>query len=276
MPGNSEDSRITRRDLWKVLTRYIMAFQWSWNYERMQALGFAWSMMPVLTKLNETNEKLKSAIKRHLNFYNTYPPIGAAILGAVVALEEQEASEDAIDGLKVGLMGPFAGIGDTLFGVLCRPIVGVVAASLALAGSMGGVWLLILMGLFWGVVVTIVTFWAGYNRGTEIVTEAGRNLSNITEGATIMGLTVIGGFIPSILSKISTPLTFTKKVVVEGNIVEKTVEVQSVLDQILPYLIPIMIVALCYWLLKKMKWSPAKVILVLVAIAFAGSLLGVL
>lgn len=276
MPGNSEDSTITRQDLWKVLTRYIMTFQWSWNYERMQGLGFAWSMMPVLTKLNDTNEKLKSAVKRHLSFFNTYPPIGAAILGAVAALEEQGAGEDAIDSLKVGLMGPFAGIGDTLFGVLSRPIIGVFAASLALAGSMASVWLVILLGLFWGVVVTIVAFWAGYNRGTEIVAEAGRSLSYITEGATIMGLTVIGGFIPSILSKISTPLTFTKKVAVEGNIVEKTVELQSVLDQILPYLIPIMIVGLCYWLLKKMKWSPAKVILVLISIAFAGSLLGIL
>lgn len=273
MPNNED--KVTKRDIKSVLWRYMFTFQWSWNYERMQALGFAWAIMPVLKKVYKSKEELIAAVQRHMNFFNTHPPVGAAIIGAAAAMEEKRADGDAVDSLKVGLMGPFAGIGDTLYAVLTRPIVGVFAASMALAGSMGGFWLMVLFGITWGIIIKYGLFWLGYNEGTNIVTEVsgqGR-IEQITQFATIAGLTVIGGFIPSIL-RIGTALTFKRTVEVEGKITEKVVELQSILDQILPSLIPILLVALCYWLLRRFNWSPLKVLLALVVIGFVGSIIG--
>lgn len=271
----NEEKKVTRDDIKSVLWRYVLTFQWSWNYERMQALGYAWSILPVLKKAYKTKDELIAAVKRHMNFFNTQPMVGAAIMGATAAMEENKADGDAVDSLKVGLMGPFAGIGDTLYAVLTRPIVGVFAASMALAGSMGGFWLMIAFGLVWGILVQYGLFWVGYNEGTNVVTEVsgqGR-IEKITEYATIAGITVIGGFIPSILG-IGTSLTFQRTVEIQGETTQKVVELQSVLDQILPSLIPILLVSFCYWLLRKLNWSPLRVLLALVVVGFVGSVIG--
>lgn len=270
MPKEKKMNKEARSSMW----RYIFTFQWSWNYERMQALGFAWSIYPILQKVYKTKEALIAAVQRHLNFYNTHPPTGAPIIGAAVALEEQGEGGDAVDSLKVGLMGPFAGIGDTLYAVLTRPLIAIFAADFALRGNMFGFWLMVIFGLFWGLVVQYGLFKFGYRQGLNVVSEvAGGRLAKLTEAATIMGITVIGGFIPSILS-IGTPLEFTQQVEIEGEMTENVVSLQGVLDQILPYLIPIALVGLAYWLLKGRKLKPVYVLLALVIVAFVGSAVG--
>lgn len=264
-------SKEARSAMW----RYIFTFQWSWNYERMQALGYAWSIFPVLQKVKTAKDDLIVSVQRHLNFFNTHPPLGAAIMGASVAMEEENADGDAVDSLKVGLMGPFAGIGDTLYAILTRPLVAVFAASLAMQGNMVGFWIMVTFGLLWGIAAQYGLFKLGYRQGMNVVTEVsgGGFLSRLTEGATIMGITVIGGFIPSILG-ITTALEFTQTVEVEGELTENVVQLQSVLDQILPYMIPLALVGLAYWLLKSRKWKPLHVLLALVVIAFVGSAVG--
>jgi len=264
-------SKEARSAMW----RYIFTFQWSWNYERMQALGYAWSIFPVLQKVKTAKDDLIASVQRHLNFFNTHPPLGAAIMGASVAMEEENADGDAVDSLKVGLMGPFAGIGDTLYAILTRPLVAVFAASLAMQGNMVGFWIMVTFGLLWGIAAQYGLFKLGYRQGMNVVTEVsgGGFLSRLTEGATIMGITVIGGFIPSILG-ITTALEFTQTVEVEGELTENVVQLQSVLDQILPYMIPLALVGLAYWLLKSRKWKPLHVLLALVVIAFVGSAVG--
>jgi len=189
--------------------------------------------------------------------------------------EEENADGDAVDSLKVGLMGPFAGIGDTLYAILTRPLVAVFAASLAMQGNMVGFWIMVTFGLLWGIAAQYGLFKLGYRQGMNVVTEVsgGGFLSRLTEGATIMGITVIGGFIPSILG-ITTALEFTQTVEVEGELTENVVQLQSVLDQILPYMIPLALVGLAYWLLKSRKWKPLHVLLALVVIAFVGSAVG--
>jgi mannose/fructose/N-acetylgalactosamine-specific phosphotransferase system component IID len=271
---NTDKKQMTkeaRRTMW----RYIWTFQWSWNYERMQALGYAWSMFPILEKVKKSKDELIAAMQRHLAFFNTHPPMGAAIIGATAAMEEENADGDAVDSLKVGLMGPFAGIGDTLYAILTRPLIAVFAASLAMQGNMVGFWLMVAFGLFWGLAVQYGLFKLGYRQGMNVVTEVsgGGFLARLTETATIVGITVIGGFIPSILG-LGTALKFTQTVEVEGELTENVVQLQSVLDQILPYMIPIALVGLAYWLLKGRKWKPLQVLLALVIIAFVGSAIG--
>jgi len=273
MPNN--DRKKMTKEARKAMWRYVWTFQWSWNYERMQALGFAWSIFPILEKVAKTKDDLIAAVQRHLNFFNTHPPVGGAIIGAAAAMEEEDADGDAIDSLKVGLMGPFAGIGDTAQAILTRPIVAVFAASLAMEGSMAAFWIMILFGLFWGIFAKIALFKLGYNQGINIVSQVsgGGLVDRITELATIAGVTIIGGFIPSILG-VSTAWEFTQTVEINGELTENVVKVQEVLDQILPYMIPVALVGFAYWLLKGRKWKPLQVLLALVVVAFVGSAIG--
>jgi PTS system mannose-specific IID component len=264
---------VIRRAMW----RHLITLQWSWNYERMQALGYLYSMLPVIDAVYKTKEERIAAMKRHLVFYNTNPQVGSPpIFGATVALEAQHEAE-AVDSLKVGLMGPFAGIGDTTQAILYRPIVAVIAASLALGGSAFGPLIMFLSGIFWTLLM-IPLFYAGYKQGIGVAQEvsAEGRLTRLTELVTIMGMIVIGGFIPSIMAAVTTPLTYVQKVTVQGKIVTQTVALQTTLDKILPYMLPVAFVALAYWLLRGLKLSAVWVLIILAVLAFVFGAVGIL
>jgi mannose/fructose/N-acetylgalactosamine-specific phosphotransferase system component IID len=275
LTATMEKSAVTPKDVRSAIWRHLITLQWSWNYERMQALGYLWSMLPILKKVYTNKDDLILAMKRHLQFYNTNPQIGSPpIFGATVALEANKLG-DAVDSLKVGLMGPFAGIGDTIQGVLIRPLVAVFAASLALAGSWTGSALMFLMGLVWCALM-IPLFYLGYRNGVGLVDEVagGGLIDRVTEIATISGVMVVGGFVPSIMAKLRSPLSFHKTVELAGKATTKTISLQDTLDKIFPSLFPVLVVALAYWMIKKLKLSPVWVLLILVAIAFITSAIG--
>jgi len=271
-----EYGKVTQADLRKAAWRHNVTLQWSWNYERMQALGYMWSILPILQRISRTKDELIANMQRHMGFYNTNPAVGSPIIfGATCALEEQNQGEVG-DSLKVALMGPMAGIGDTIQAILLRPIIAVLAASMALNGSWMGPLLMFVFGLVW--------FWLkfpqfnwGYKQGINLVTTvAGGALEKVTEGATIMGLIVVGGFIPSIMAKVVTPIKFVRQVTVDGQAAEKAVELQPALDSILPYMLPLLVVGFAYWLIKGRRQSPMMALLWLTVLAFACSYLGIL
>jgi len=266
-------TNVTRKDLVKAMLRHNFTLQLSWNYERMQALGFCWSIMPILKKVYPGEKDYFAAIKRHLNFYNTTPMIGSpTIFGATCALEERKQPQ-AADNLKIALMGPFAGLGDTIAAILLKPIFAVFAAGMALNGNWFGAILMLILGFIYFYVM-FPGFWFGYNQGKNLVKVAGgKALARFTELASIGALIVMGGFIPSILAGLRTPIKFTKSLVVEGKPVQQVVNLQSILDTILPYMIPIGLVFLVYWLLKSRRWTILRVLLLLVII---GIVLGAL
>ncbi|GEO24496.1 hypothetical protein AAC03nite_02810 [Alicyclobacillus acidoterrestris] len=270
-----ERAEVTPKDVRSAMWRHIITLQWSWNYERMQALGYMWSMLPIIKKVYPNKDDMIGAMKRHLTFYNTNPQIGSPpIFGATVALESQKMG-DAVDSLKIGLMGPFAGIGDTIQGVLVRPMVAVFAAALALAGSWAGPAMMFVLGLIWCALM-VPLFYLGYRRGVGLVDEvAGEGvLSKVTEWATIFGMMVVGGFVPSIMSGLTTPLQFHKTVEVAGKATTKTIALQDTLNQILPSLFPVLVVGLAFWMIHKLKLSPIWVLLSLVALAFITGSIG--
>lgn len=260
-----------------AMWRHLITLQWSWNYERMQALGYAYSMLPVINHVYKTPDERVAAMKRHLQFYNTNPQIGSPpIFGATVALEAQHEAE-VVDSLKVGLMGPLAGIGDTIQGILYRPFIAVIAASLAFDGSALGPLLMFLSGVGWTLLM-IPLFWFGYRRGLGLASEVaeGGMVTRVTDIATVLGMIVIGGFIPSILGKVITPLTYKGTGTVQGKTQTVVDAVQSTLDKILPFMIPVALVALAYILLRRFKLSPVWVLIILAVIGFALGALGIL
>lgn len=264
-------SPVTRGDLVNAMWRHNLTLQLSWNYERMQALGYAWSIAPILKKVFPQKDEYFAALKRHMVFYNTNPAIGSpTIFGADCALEEKRQPEVG-DSLKVSLMGPFAGIGDTVMAILMKPIFAVFAASLALRGSVGGAWLMLLLGFIWFYLM-FPGFWLGYKQGLGLVRQVSSGaITRITDMASTAALFIMGGFIPSILAGVKTPLEITKHVMIEGKDVVQSVKIQDTFDKILPYMLPLVITFAVYWLLKKKHWTNLQVLLLLVA---AGIILG--
>ena len=175
--------------------------QGSWNYERMQNGGFAFAMMPAIKKLYTDKTERIAALKRHMEFFNTHPYIASPIIGVTLALEQERANGAAVDdaaiqGVKVGMMGPLAGIGDPVFWFTVRPILGAMCAAFAIDGNILGpimffvLWNVIRYGFMW------YTQEFGFKVGNQITENlSGDLLTNITKGASILGMFVLGALV---------------------------------------------------------------------------------
>ena len=192
----TEKLQLSKSDRQKVWWRSTF-LQGSWNYERMQNLGWAYSLIPAIKKLYTKKEDQAAALERHMEFFNTHPYVAAPIIGVTLALEEEKANGAAIDdaaiqGVKIGMMGPLAGIGDPVFWFTVRPILGALGASLAATGNILGpliffiAWNAIRMAFLW------YTQELGYKAGSEITKDmSGGILQDITKGASILGMFIL-------------------------------------------------------------------------------------
>jgi PTS system mannose-specific IID component len=272
----SPKPKLTRADLWKAFWRFEFLNQCGWNYERMQSVGYCAAILPILRKTRPDPEEFKEAFITNLNFFNTNPVVGMPlILGAHAALEEAGASLETTEGLKVGLMGPLAGVGDTLVWALYNSIIFSIGSVMALQGNILGPILVMLLILIPYFLVKYWQFFWAYNQGANLISRLGGGaIQRLTEAATLVGLIVIGGFAPSIV-RLTTPLEWARDVEVRGEMTTQVINIQAQLDAILPFMLPVLVTALAYWLLKR-GWNPIQVILMLTAIGFIGGALGIL
>ena len=276
-PATSE-KMLNNRDLMRMYWRSTFLLG-SFNFERMQAMGFCYTLMPAIRKVYRGDKAAEAAaLKRHLEFYNTQPWVSSVVFGVTAAMEEQKAkgediSEETITSVKVGLMGPLAGVGDPIFWGTARPVLAALGASLALNGSIVGP-LLFFIGIN---VLRVLTRWYGlkfgYERGTEMVTEVGGGqLKKITQMAAIMGLFVMGALV-SKWTTIKFPAVVSTVKNDDGIMVDTTV--QSILDQLLPGLAALGLTFLCMWLLNK-KVNALWIILGMFAVGILGRWTGFL
>ncbi|CRX53962.1 PTS mannose transporter subunit IID [Yersinia enterocolitica] len=272
------EKNLTPADIRGVFIRSNL-FQGSWNFERMQALGFCFSMVPAIRRLYpENSEERKQAIKRHLEFFNTQPFVAAPILGVTLAMEEQKANgaeidDAAINGIKVGLMGPLAGVGDPIFWGTVRPVLAALGAGIAMSGSLLGP---LLFFVLFNLVRLLTRYYGvayGYSKGVNIVSDMdGGLLQKLTEGASILGLFVMGALvnkwthvnIPVVVSKITNPAGETT-----------VTTVQTILDQLMPGLVPLLLTFGCMWLLRR-KVNALWIIMGFFAIGIFGYWIGFL
>jgi len=266
---------ITKKDLKKAFWRNLFGLQMSWNYKTMQGLGYCYILLPILRKLYPDKNDLSEAMKRHMTFFNTTPAMAHLIVGANIALEEKsgKAAAEAAAGLKTGLMGPFAGVGDTVFVAIYRAIVFSIAAYLALQGNAIGLLIILICAVaIWYVRYKFTMI--GYNQGTKIASGMGSSLRSLTEGASILGLTVIGAMVPTTVRAAFANIKFEMKFeseldILEGGASNVVRNIQTdLLDKIMPFLVPLAIVFLAYWLLGKKKMTSTKLILVLFILGF--------
>lgn len=269
--------KLTKSDLNKMFFRSWFLLG-SFNFERMQSIGFCVTLIPAIKRLYSKKEDQKEALKRHLEFFNTQPFISAPIMGVTAAMEEQKANGQPIDnatisGVKVGLMGPLAGVGDPIFWGTLRPVLAALGASIALSGSVIGPVLFFLLFN----VIRLATKWYGlkygYKKGTEIVSDmSGNRLQKLTESASILGLFVMGALV-SKWTTLNIPLEVSRYTRSDG--VEVVTTIQMILDQLIPGLLPLLLTFLCMRLLKK-KVNAIALIFALFAIGIIGYALGVL
>ncbi|MCF0231502.1 MAG: PTS mannose transporter subunit IID [Enterococcus sp.] len=273
----SEKKQLTAGDIRSTYWRSTFLLG-SFNFERMQAIGFCVSMIPTIKRLYSTKEDQAAALKRHLEFFNTQPWVGSAIMGVTAAMEQEKANgadidNAAISGVKVGLMGPLAGVGDPIFWGTLRPVLAALGAGLALSGSLLGP-LLFFIGIN---IFRALTRWYGfkygYQKGTEIVSDmSGGRLQKVTQGASILGLFVMGSLV-SKWTSINIPLELSRYKNAMGEEVVTTV--QSVLNDLLPGLAALLLTFLCMWLLRK-KVNAMYIIFALFGVGILGYWLGIL
>lgn len=237
---------LSKKDITYAAIRWQSGSQLSWSYSKMMAPGFLYSIYPCLEKIyGDDKEGLKESVETHINFFNTNPMTGNIIVGIALGMEEQGKSEilPAVDGIKTGLMGPFAGVGDTIFGVIVTTIFGSIAAYMALEGSWVGllIWVAVLIAI---AIYRIKFTQLGYLGGTKLITEYASKLQNFTTAAIVLGLVVIGGLIPTIV----------KANLNSGIMIgEVPIDLAAMADMILPKMMPLLIVLLCYKMLE-IKW----------------------
>lgn len=264
--------KIEKNDLKKCFWRNLFGLQMGWNYEKMQGLGYCYAIMPALRKLYQ-GEALHNAVKTHLGFFNTTPAMSNLILGANIALEEQIGHDaEGVAGVKAGLMGPFAGVGDVAFVAIYRAIVFSIAAYLALQGSVIGLVIMMACGVaIWWVRYQFTLI--GYNQGTKIAAGMGNALKNLTEAASILGLVVIGAMAPSVISARLTHLSYSLSFAdmdlgtEEAAAVTRNIQTDF-LDIIMPGIWPLAIVLFAFWLLGKKWMNTTRLILALFILGF--------
>ena len=246
------EKKLTKSDFFWAFVRSNF-LQASWNMERMQGLGYCFGMVPILKRLYE-GEELKQALKRHLEFYNTQPFVTAPIIGITAAMEEKKANgadipDGVINGIKVGMMGPLAGVGDPVFWGTLRPITAALGASIAMSGSLLGP---IIFFVLFNLVRLLVRWYGisyGYSKGTDIVQDvAGNKLQKLTEGASILGLFVMGALVNKWTS-VNIPIVVSEITNAKGEHVVTTV--QGILDSLMPGLVPLLLTFMCMGLLKR-------------------------
>jgi len=270
---NAKMKKLDEKSLYGAIWR-VNNFASNYNFERLMAMGMTQVMVPVFRGLGITGDKLKEGLKRHMVFYNTHPYFGALIMGVMVAMEEAKANDDkgvteeAINGFKVAMMGPFAGIGDSFFWGTIHPIILAISANMALEGNFLGFIIAFLIAAE-AILGTYYPFLWGYRSGTEIVERirSSKLLEKFTEGAKIVAMTVAGVMVTTLI-KISTPVVlFATEAEGSG------VNLQGIFDSILPKLLPLGLLFFVYWLLKK-KINPLWVMVILMVLTVSFKALG--
>ena len=266
------DKNITKKDLMKVFWRSF-TMEWSWNYERQSNMSYTYAMIPIINKLYKTTKDKSDALKRHLEFFNTTPHISTLMLGLSTAMEEINAKSDGFDtssinNVKVGLMGPLAGIGDSFFWGTLRVIATGIGTSLALQGNILGPILFLLVFNVPHILVRYLFMFWGYNLGAGVLDKIQKSglMESLTYGAAILGLMVIGGMTAEMVA-VNIPLSIGSG--------DSAMPVADILNGIVPGILSLGFTGFIYTLLGK-GFKTSTILVIIALIGILGAFFGVL
>lgn len=268
MSNKQDHNELTSKDLRKSLNRYIIARQAPFNYETMQSGGFVYAMQPILEKLYKDPNVIAEKQKQYFKFYNTHPWMGNLILAVAIALEQtkdENATKSAVD-LRTALMGPLAGLGDSIVFIMPMTILGSIAAYMALEGSiMGFVIAEIVLLIIW--ITFYRLFFVAYKQGVTFVTSRSRQLNHLTQAAAVIGIAVIGALVAS---------TVNVQTGIQLNYGEVSQSLDELLSTIMPHLLNVVAVTLIYFGLNIKKMTSGKMVIIVIVVSILLSTLGIL
>lgn len=241
---------LTKKDIIGAYLRWMAFNEVPSSYERHMGYGFLMSFYPCMRKLYKGRpEELKDACQRHLSYFNTEQFWGACVPGAALAMEEQKAlgapiSGEMIESVKVGLMGPFAGIGDTINWVALCPIYLGIFIPYCVQGH---VWAAIIPMLIEVAMVNtegLLLFPFGYKLGVRAASTilASGKLKTFFKFLGVLGMFMVGSLSSSLVN-VSTPLQYTTS----GNVQT----IQSLIDSFVPGILSLLVILFVYWFLEK-------------------------
>lgn len=266
----ADEKKLLRKAFWRSFTLYAAV-----SPAKQGASGFCYSMMPFINHFYKGDEnRKKEALGRSMSYFNTTIPCATFIMGLVASMEkknseQQDFDASSINAVKSSLMGPLAGIGDSIFWGVLR----VIAAGIAIGlGASGNVLAPVVFLLLFNIPSFLIKYYGtflGYKLGSEYIQKVyASGLMNIlTKAAGIIGLMMVGGMTASMVTFRS-----TFELSMKG---ESVLNLQSMLDSIFVGLVPLGLTLLCYYLLKKKNISITVLILGVIALSIALSFLGI-
>lgn len=265
--------QLTKKDIRRVFWRSF-GMEWDWNYERQSNMAFCYSLLPVIEALYDTKEERAAAMQRHLEFFNTTPHLSTLILGITAAMEENNANDpnfdsESINNVKVSLMGPLAGIGDSFIWGTLRIIATGVGLTLATKGNILGPILFLLIFNIPAQGLRYYLMNAGYKLGSSFLSKIQKSglMETLTYGASILGLTVIGGMTAENVS-VNIPFAIGSG--------EEATTIGDICNSIMPGILPLLFTLFMFYLLKNKQMKTTTLLIICVIIGLVGSFFGIL
>ncbi|MFM4953157.1 PTS N-acetylgalactosamine transporter subunit IID [Aeromonas dhakensis] len=259
-------AELTRQDINRFAWRSLL-LQASFNYERMQASGWLYGLLPALQKIHTNPKDLSRAMKGHMGFFNTHPFLVTFVMGIVLAMERSKQNVNSIQSTKIAVGAPLGGIGDAMFWLTLLPICGGIGADLALQGSiMGAVVFFLLFNLVhFGLRFGLAHY--AYRMGVAAIPLIKANTRKVGHAASIVGMTVIGALVATYV-RLGTTLEITAG--------DAVVKLQTdVLDKLMPAFLPLLYTLAMYGLIRR-GWSPLRLIVITVVLGIVGKFAGFL
>ncbi|WP_082038568.1 PTS N-acetylgalactosamine transporter subunit IID [Aeromonas dhakensis] len=259
-------AELTRQDINRFAWRSLL-LQASFNYERMQASGWLYGLLPALQKIHTNPKDLSRAMKGHMGFFNTHPFLVTFVMGIVLAMERSKQNVNSIQSTKIAVGAPLGGIGDAMFWLTLLPICGGIGADLALQGSiMGAVVFFLLFNLVhFGLRFGLAHY--AYRMGVAAIPLIKANTRKVGHAASIVGMTVIGALVATYV-RLGTTLEITAG--------DAVVKLQTdVLDKLMPAFLPLLYTLAMYGLIRR-GWSPQRLIVITVVLGIVGKFAGFL
>ena len=272
-----EQKLIPQKALFRAAMIWETWVQTCYNYERMMGMACAHTFLPVVKYLYPNDkDKQIDLMTREMEFFNVHPEFGSCILGLAISMEEDKAMgkdipNELITNIKTSLMGPLAGIGDTIWQGVLIPILLALCIDITHSGS-GNIWGAVIYAILMLIITYAFSYWNfmfGYRAGGDAIMnflEKGV-LNKLLTGASIMGCMVMGGLIVNYVHA-------SCGIVIESSGMTFSLQ-ESLFDAVLPNILPLGVTMGVYGLMQK-KWTSIKIIGVIVAVGVVGGLLNIL
>ncbi len=268
------EKKLSKKALSKSFHNWYYGHLTCFSQEHMQTFGYLCAMLPLVEELFDTEDDKAKAMNTYTAFFNTEPQLGTVVVGMTAGLEEARANgaddvdDETINSLRAGLMGPVAGIGDSLVVGTVIPILLGIAMGMSTGGSpLGAIFYIIVWNLFAYFGMKFM-YYKGYQLGGKAVDF----LIGAQGDALRESISMLGGIVIGAVSATWVSVTTSLKLLNDAG--EPYLVLQDKLNDVFPGLLTAIFIIICWFLMAKKRLSPIKVMLLLVVVAFVGVLVG--